>query len=157
MAGSLNKVMLIGRLGRDPELKYTQSGQPVVSLNMATDESYTKDGQKVEQTEWHRLTAWGKTAEIMGKYLAKGSLIFVEGKLQTRQWQDKEGNTRYTTEIMVRQFQFLETKGQGQGQSQNAAPAPGYGGNQNPQQPQQPQQNQNGYQAPGPQYDDAPF
>jgi len=131
MAGSLNKVMLIGRLGRDPEVRYTQSGQAVANLNMATDEGYVKDGQKVEQTEWHRVVFWGKQAELCNSYLHKGSLIYVEGKLQTRQWQDQQGQNRYTTEIRGFVLQFLESKGQSQGVAQ----APQYGG-----QPQQPQQ-----------------
>ena len=123
MAGSLNKVMLIGRLGRDPEVRYTQSGQAVATLNMATDESYVKDGQKVEQTEWHRVVFWGKQAELCGNYLHKGSLIYVEGKLQTRQWQDQQGQTRYTTEVRGFVLQFLESKNQSQGVAQ----APQYG------------------------------
>jgi single-strand DNA-binding protein len=95
---SLNKVMLIGRLGRDPELKYSQSGQAVCTMSVATDESYTKDGNKVEQTEWHRVVVFARQAENVANYLKKGSQAFIEGKLQTRQWQDKDGQTRYTTE-----------------------------------------------------------
>lgn len=120
MAGSLNRVMLIGRLGKDPELQYTQSGQPVCSMSLATDESYKdKDGNKVDKTEWHRLQAWGKTAELMAKSLKKGSLIYVDGKLQTRSWEDQQGQKRYTTEIVVRNMQFLESRGTG------GVPAPG--------------------------------
>lgn len=155
MAGSLNKVMIIGRLGRDPEIRYTQSGQAVANLNMATDEGYVKDGQKVEQTEWHKVVFWGKQAELCGKYLGKGSLIYVEGKLQTRKWQDQQGQDRYSTEVRGFVLQFLESKGQNQGQAQNTAPAPGYNSNQGQQQPQ----NQGEYQdqGQGPQYNDAPF
>ncbi|MGE4537624.1 MAG: single-stranded DNA-binding protein [Desulfovibrio sp.] len=120
MAGSLNRVMLIGRLGQDPKLSYTQSGQAVCSASLATDESYKdKDGNKVEKTEWHRLQAWGKTAELMANSLKKGSLIYVEGKLQTRSWEDQQGQKRYTTEIVIRNMQFLESRGAG------GVPAPG--------------------------------
>jgi single-strand DNA-binding protein len=149
MAGSLNSVMLIGRLGKDPESRFTQSGAQVVSFSLATDESYTKDGQKVEQTEWHRCVAWNKTADLIAKYLHKGSLVYVSGKLQTRQWQDQQGQTRYTTEINVFQVQFLESKNQAQG---------GQGYQQPSTQPQQ-QQNQRGPQNPqsSQQMDEAPF
>ena len=116
MAGSLNKVMLIGRLGKDPELRYTQSGNPVANFRMATDESYRgKDGNMVEQTEWHTIVAWGKTGEVCANYLHKGSLVYIEGKLQTRKWQDKQGQDRWTTEIVANRMQFLESKGQSAG------------------------------------------
>jgi single-strand DNA-binding protein len=120
MAGSLNKVMIIGRLGRDPELKYTQSGQPVCNLNVATDEGYVKDGQRVEKTEWHRIVVWGKQAETVANYLAKGRLVYVEGKIETRKWQDKDGQDRYTTEIKADRVQFLDSKGGGAEDSQEA-------------------------------------
>ena len=98
--GSLNKVMLIGNLGRDAELRHTASGTPVSTLNLATTERWKdKEGQQQEKTEWHRIIVWGKTAESLSQYLTKGKQIYVEGKLQTRQWDDKEGVTRYTTEI----------------------------------------------------------
>ena len=98
--GSLNKVMLIGNLGRNAELRYTSSGTSVTTLNIATTETWKdKDGKKQEKTEWHRIVVWGKTAEALSQYLVKGKQILVEGKLQTRQWDDKEGVTRYTTEI----------------------------------------------------------
>ena len=94
----LNKVMLIGRLGRDPELRYTQSGSPVATLNVATDESYVdRDGNKVERTEWHRVSVFQRQAENCANFLAKGSLVYVEGSLQTRKWQDQNGQDRYTT------------------------------------------------------------
>ena len=94
----LNKVMLIGRLGRDPELRYTQSGSPVATLNVATDESYVdRDGNKVERTEWHRVSVFQRQAENCANFLAKGSLVYVEGNLQTRKWQDQNGQDRYTT------------------------------------------------------------
>ena len=96
----LNKVMIIGRLGRDPELRYSQSGSPVCTLNIATDESYTdRDGNRVDRAEWHRVVVFQKAAENCSQYLTKGSLVFVEGSLQTRKWQDQQGQDRYTTEI----------------------------------------------------------
>ena len=116
MAGSLNKCMIIGRLGKDPEVKYTKGGQGVTSFSIATDEGYTKDGVKTEKTEWHRICAWGKLAELCGNYLHKGSLVYVEGKLQTRQW-EKDGQKMYTTEIVIFTMQFLENKGDNQGQT----------------------------------------
>lgn len=104
----LNKVMLIGRLGHNPELKNTQSGVPVTTINLATDESYLdKDGNKVEKTEWHRLVLFNKQAENACKYLNKGSLIYAEGKLSTRKWQDKNGNDKYTTEILCNTVKYL--------------------------------------------------
>ncbi len=108
----LNKVMIIGRLGRDPELRYTQSGSPVASLNIATDESYTdREGNKVDRTEWHRVSVFQRQAENCANYLTKGSLVFVEGSLQTRKWQDQQGQDRYTTEIKAQRVQFLDRKG----------------------------------------------
>lgn len=122
----LNKVMLIGRLGRDPELRYTQSGSPVASLNIATDESYMdRDGNKVERTEWHRVSVFQRQAENCANYLAKGSLVYVEGSLQTRKWQDQNGQDRYTTEIKAQRVQFLDRRGDSQ-RGDNAAPAGGY-------------------------------
>lgn len=107
----LNKVMLIGRLGRDPELRYTQSGSAVANLNLATDESYTdRDGNKIERTEWHRVIVFQRQAENCAHYLAKGSLVYVEGSLQTRKWQDQQGQDRYTTEIKAQRIQFLDRR-----------------------------------------------
>ena len=98
--GSVNKVILVGNLGRDAELRYTPGGAAVATLNMATTEVWNdKSGQRQEKTEWHRVVLWGKTAESLSEYLTKGKQIYVEGKLQTRQWDDKDGNKRYTTEI----------------------------------------------------------
>lgn len=111
----LNKVMIIGRLGRDPELRYVSGGQPVTSLNVATDESYfDRDGNRVEKTEWHRITVWGKTAENCHNYLTKGSLVYVEGSLQTRKWQDQQGQDRYSTDIRAQRVLFLDRKGEHQ-------------------------------------------
>ena len=110
----LNKVMIIGRLGADPELRYTQAGQPICSLRVATDESYTdKDGNRVERTEWHSVVAFGKTADHCNQFLRKGSLVYVEGKLATRKWQDQKGQDRYTTEIRAERVQFLEKRENG--------------------------------------------
>jgi len=97
---SVNKVILIGNLGRDPEVKYTQNGTAVANLNVATNEVWTdKAGQKQERTEWHRVVVWGKQAQVLGEHLSKGKQIYVEGSLQTRSWDDREGNKRYTTEV----------------------------------------------------------
>ena len=98
--GSVNKVILVGNLGRDAELRYTPGGAAVATLNMATTEVWNdKSGQRQEKTEWHRVVLWGKSAESLTEYLTKGKQIYVEGRLQTRQWDDKDGNKRYTTEI----------------------------------------------------------
>jgi single-strand DNA-binding protein len=107
MAG-INKVMIIGRLGADPEVKSVGQGSTVATLNIATSETWAgKDGQKQERTEWHRVVAWGKLAEICGKHLAKGRQVYVEGRLQTRQWEDPQGQKKYTTEIIAQTVQFL--------------------------------------------------
>ena len=98
--GSVNKVILVGNLGRDAELRYTPGGSPIATLSLATTEVWNdKSGQKQEKTEWHRVVLWGKSAESLSEYLTKGKQIYVEGRLQTRQWDDKDGNKRYTTEI----------------------------------------------------------
>lgn len=107
----LNKAMIIGRLGRDPELKYTQSGMPVTSLTIATDESYMdRDGNKVDRTEWHRVSVFQKAAENCAQYLSKGSLVYVEGRIQTRKWQDQQGQDRYSTDIVANTVRFLDRK-----------------------------------------------
>jgi single-strand DNA-binding protein len=99
--GSVNKVILVGNLGRDAELRYTPGGAPVATLNLATTEVWNDktSGQKQEKTEWHRIVLWGKSAESLSEYLTKGKQIYIEGRLQTRKWQDKDGNDKYTTEI----------------------------------------------------------
>ena len=110
--GSVNKVILVGNLGRDAELRYTPGGAPVATLNMATTEVWNdKGGQKQEKTEWHRVILWGKTAESLNEYLTKGKQIYVEGRLQTRSWDDREGNKRYTTEVRADQMIMLGTRG----------------------------------------------
>lgn len=120
---SLNKVMLIGNLGKDPEVRFTASGQAVASFSLATSEKFKgKNGEWEERTEWHNITLWGKLAEIAGEYLSKGKTIFVEGRLQTRKWQDKSGNDRYTTEIVGDKMQMLSPKGERSGGETSSAP-----------------------------------
>ena len=112
--GSVNKVILVGNLGRDAELRYTPGGAAVATINMATTEVWNdKAGQKQEKTEWHRVVLWGKTAESLNEYLTKGKQIYVEGRLQTRQWDDKDGNKRYTTEIRGDRVVLLGGGGRG--------------------------------------------
>ena len=146
MARGVNKVILIGNLGKDPDVRYTPNGNAVTNLNLATDESY-KDkntGQLVPKTEWHRIVIFGKIAEVAGQYLRKGSKIYIEGKLQTRKWQNKEGQDIYTTEVVLDingQMQMLDSKGGDQGSADNHQ----QGGGQN-----------NGYQQNAPQQQRAP-
>jgi single-strand DNA-binding protein len=109
----VNKVILVGRLGKDPELRYTPSGAAVANFSIATSEEW-KDkntGEKQERTEWHRIVAWRRLGEICGEYLRKGSQVYIEGRLQTRSWEDRDGNTRYTTEIVAQNMQMLEAAG----------------------------------------------
>lgn len=109
----INKAILIGRLGKDPEVRYTPDGTMVTNFNLATDEQWKdKNGEKVQKTEWHRIVTFGKLAEICGNYLVKGKLIFIEGRIQTRSWDDKEGVKRYTTEIVANDMKMLDSKGQ---------------------------------------------
>jgi single-strand DNA-binding protein len=107
----INKAILIGNLGADPEVRYTQSGAAIANFNLATTESWTKDGKKEEKTEWHRIVAFARLGEICGEFLHKGSKVYVEGRIQTRQWEDKDGIKRYTTEIVARDVQFLTPRG----------------------------------------------
>lgn len=121
----INKVILVGRLGADPELKAIASGQNVARFSLATSESWTgKDGQRQEKTEWHRVVAWGKLAEICGKHLSKGRQVYVEGRLQTRQWED-QGQKKYSTEVVANTVQFL-----GSPQERTSAPGMSQGGDQ---------------------------
>jgi single-strand DNA-binding protein len=116
MARGVNKVMLIGNLGQDPELNYTGSGTAVCNLRLATDESYTnRDGELVERTEWHDIVAWERLAEVCDEYLVKGSRIYCEGSLQTSTWEDRDGNTRYSTEIKMRNMMMLGGEEGGRG------------------------------------------
>ncbi len=107
MAG-VNKVIIVGRLGAEPEVRSTPSGQNVCTLSLATSESWVKDGKKEEKTEWHRVILWSKLADLAQKYLKKGRMVYVEGRLQTRSWQDNQGQKRYTTEIVGNVLQFID-------------------------------------------------
>lgn len=125
MAGSLNKVLLIGRLTRDPEFRNTSSGQPVSNFSIATDETYVgKDGNKVEKAEFHRIVVWGKQAEFCGNFLSKGRLVYIEGKLETRKWTDKDGAEKYTTEIKADRVVGLDARGEGAPAQGGFTPAP---------------------------------
>jgi len=111
---SVNKVILVGRLGRDPETRYTGSGQAVANFSLATDESYKdRNGERQKRTEWHKIVVWGKQAEIAQQYLKKGSLVFVEGRIQSREWQDKEGQKRTSFEIVANNFRMLGGRAEG--------------------------------------------
>lgn len=111
MAGSVNKVILIGRLGKDPELKYTPSGVAVAKFSIATDEVFKdKTGEQQKRTEWHNIVAWNKLAEICGEYLTKGKQVYIEGSIQSRQWEDQSGNKRTSYEIVARQMTMLGSK-----------------------------------------------
>lgn len=107
----VNKVILIGNLGADPEVRYSQNGTAVANFRVATTETWKKEGEREELTEWHRIVAFGKLAEICGEYLSKGSKVFIEGKIQTRKWEDRDGNPRYTTEIVARDMKMLSPRG----------------------------------------------
>lgn len=122
MAG-VNKVILVGNLGSDPQVRYTPGGQAVANFNIATSERFNnKAGEKEERTEWHRIVAWGKLAEICQQYLKKGKQVYIEGRLQTRQWEDQQGQKRQTTEIVAQTMQMLGRAGEG------GAPMAGGGG-----------------------------
>jgi len=111
---SVNKVILVGRLGRDPETRYTSGGQAVANFSVATDESYKdRNGERQKRTEWHKIVVWGKQAEIAQQYLKKGSLVFIEGRIQSREWQDKEGQKRTSFEIVANNFRMLGGRGEG--------------------------------------------
>ena len=119
---SVNKAILVGRLGKDPETRFTSGGQAVATFNMATDSSYKdRNGERQKRTEWHRIKAWGKLAEIVQQYLRKGSLIFIEGRIETREWQDKEGVKRYTTEIVANEMRMLGSRSDGMAAGAGAA------------------------------------
>jgi len=126
MARGINKVILIGNLGQDPEVKYMPNGGAVTNVTIATSESW-KDkstGEQKEKTEWHRVVFFQRLAEIVGEYLKKGSKVYIEGKLQTRKWQDQSGNDRYTTEIVASEMQMLDSRGGGSGGGGNFNPSP---------------------------------
>lgn len=120
---SVNKAILVGRMGKDPETRYLPNGDAVTNITLATSENWKdKNGEKQEKTEWHRVTFYRKLAEIAGQYLTKGSMIYVEGRIETKKWQDKDGQDRYTTEIVANEMQMLSSKGEG-GSRSDAPPA----------------------------------
>jgi len=133
MARGINKVILIGNLGKDPEVRYAANGNAIANITLATSESWKdkNSGEQVDKTEWHRVVFFNRLAEVVGEYLKKGSKVYIEGKLQTRKWQDKSGQDRYTTEVVASEMQMLDSRGGGsanfdQSQSQNqysSAPA----------------------------------
>ncbi|MEE2961293.1 MAG: single-stranded DNA-binding protein [Myxococcota bacterium] len=128
MANGVNKVILVGHLGADPEVRYTPGGQAVANFSLATSESWTdKSGQRQDKTEWHRIVVWGKLAELCGEYLAKGRQVYLEGKIKTRSWEDRDGNKRYTTEVEARDIRFLG----GRGDAPQANTQGGYSNNNN--------------------------
>ncbi|MBB84086.1 MAG: single-stranded DNA-binding protein [Deltaproteobacteria bacterium] len=130
MAG-VNKAILVGNLGRDPELRHTNNGQTLVNFTLATSESWTdKSGERQERTEWHRIVVWGRQAEMCNQYLSKGRTVYVEGRIQTREWEDKDGNKRYTTEINASNVNFIgpRTDGGGGGGGYSGGGANGGGG-----------------------------
>ena len=123
MASSVNKVILIGRLGKDPETKFTQGGVAIARFSMATDESWKdQSGEQQQRTEWHNIVAWRRLAEICGQYLMKGKLVYIEGRLQTRSWEDKEGNKRTTTEIQAEKMVMLSGGKPEEGRETTAEP-----------------------------------
>jgi single-strand DNA-binding protein len=123
---SVNKVILVGRLGKDPETRYTSSGQAVCNFSLATDETYRdRAGERQKRTEWHRIVVWGKQAEIAQQYLRKGSLIYLEGRIQTRQWDDREGQKRTTVEIVANSFRMLGGRGDAAAAAATAGVGPG--------------------------------
>ena len=123
MAKGLNKVMLIGRLGADPEIRYTADGTPVANFSLATDYPVKKGDQWETETEWHKVVAWRKLAEICDEYLGKGKLVYVEGSLRTRSWEDRDGNKRWTTEVIARDMQMLGSKASA-GEEADRSPEP---------------------------------
>ncbi len=125
MARGINKVILIGNLGNDPEVRYTAGGAAVTNISLATTDSWKdkETGEQQDRTEWHRVVFFGRLAEIVGEYLRKGSQVYIEGRLQTRKWQDKDGNDKYTTEIIASEMQMLGSRGAGSGPEANHAAA----------------------------------
>ena len=117
MARGINKVILIGNLGRDPEMRYTQNQQPIANLRLATSDSWMDraTNERRERTEWHTVVCFSRLAEICGEYLRKGSKVYIEGRLQTRSWETQEGQTRYATEVVAREMQMLDSRGGGDG------------------------------------------
>lgn len=127
----INKAILVGRLGQDPEIRYTASGTAMTTFSVATSEKWKdkNSGEMQERTEWHRIVAWGKLGEICGEYLGKGRQVYIEGRIQTRQWEDKDGNKRYTTEIVANEMKMLGSRDSDSGQrSAGPAAVPEYSG-----------------------------
>ena len=123
---SVNKVILVGNLGADPEVRFTQSGQAVANMRIATNEVFNdRDGNRQERTEWHRIVVWGRLAEICNQYLRKGSKIYIEGRLQTRNWEGQDGQKRYTTEVVARDMQILDSRDDTVTAAPDTAPSPG--------------------------------
>jgi single-strand DNA-binding protein len=145
---SVNKVILVGNLGRDPELRYIPSGQAVANFTLATNDRWRdKEGNNQERTEWHRIVVWGKSAENCAQYLQKGRSVYIEGRLQTREWEDKDGNKRQTTETIAQTVQFLGGRGgAGGGADSGGSPAGDIGSS-----------GSGGGQPPGPSSNDVPF
>ena len=123
-AKGVNKCIIVGNLGKEPEMRYTASGAAIANITVATSEVWNdkQSGEKKEKTEWHKVTFFGKLAEIVGQYLHKGSKVYIEGRLETNKWQDKEGNDRYTTSIIAKEMQMLDGKKDGAAQGGNYAP-----------------------------------
>ena len=140
MSKGINKVILIGNCGQDPEVKYSQNGSAIVNLSVATSDSWKdkQTGQMQDRTEWHRVVFFNRLAEIAGEYLKKGSKVYIEGKLQTRKWQDQNGQDRYTTEIVANEMQMLDSRGTGEFNNAGG----GFGAQQNSMAPQQNGMNQ---------------
>ena len=122
----VNKAIIIGNLGRDPDIRYTANGTAVANLSIATSDQWKdrQTGEQQERTEWHKVTAWARLAEICGEYLGKGSKVYVEGRLQTRKWQDQNGQDRYTTEVVANEMQMLDSRGGGEQQQPPQQPEP---------------------------------
>jgi single-strand DNA-binding protein len=149
---SVNKVILVGNLGKDPEVRYTASGTAVANFTLATSERFKdRDGNPQERTEWHNIVAWRQLAEICGKYLVKGKQVYIEGKIQTRAWEDRDGNKRYTTEIVADQMQMLGRAGDENSYNQRREPR------QEQRQAPRPQQQPAAPSAPQNDFDDVPF
>ena len=126
--GSLNKVMLVGRLGKDPEIRHTAAGMAVCAMSIATDSKWTnKAGEKQEKTEWHRVKAWAKLGEVCGQYLAKGSLVYIEGRLETTEYTDAQGVKKFSTEVVASEMQFLSPKSDGAGRGASVPAGVGRG------------------------------
>jgi single-strand DNA-binding protein len=157
---SVNKVILVGRLGRDPETRYTGSGQAVSNFSVATDESYKdRNGERQKRTEWHKIVVWGKQAEIAQQYLKKGSLVFIEGRIQSREWQDKEGQKRTSFEIVANSFRMLGGRAEGAAAAAGAMSAGAPRGGDDFEQSAPPEESYGGGSAGGPEIsdEDIPF